>query len=201
MKTAAALLAGGYSRRMGRDKAGLSWAEGTLLDQQAATLRASGANELILSCRAEQQLQVAGFRLVPDRMETPGPMSALAALWAQTGAEVLLVLAIDLPLVPARWLNQIRREAGRDAVSLVPRMKGHYEPLAAAWHRSAIPSLQAALSTGNGSLQDVCRELAADGRLREIRANLNMRLWFTNLNSPADHSQAWSHATGKSDSR
>ena len=57
MKLSAAIIAGGHSRRMGRDKALLPDAtHGTLLQRQLHVLAALAPDEILLSCRAGQEL-------------------------------------------------------------------------------------------------------------------------------------------------
>ena len=87
----AAVLAGGKSSRMGRDKAALPFGGGTLLTYQARKLRALGVKELLLSGAAEA---VPGARLVPDLLPGRGPLGGLhaclsAAAWRRRGRYIL----------------------------------------------------------------------------------------------------------------
>jgi molybdenum cofactor guanylyltransferase len=186
MSLAALLLAGGYSRRMGSDKASLPWGNSTLLKHQADTLRATGAREWLLSCRSEQEFTLHGFKRVTDTEPGGGPMAALANAWNHTQAEVLLVLAVDLPLVPAVWLKQLAILADREGQSILPAREAHYEPLSAAWHRSCLPHMHFALNSKQRSFRFLCTELATHGKLRKIVAGEKEAGWLTNLNRPVD---------------
>lgn len=83
----AAVLAGGYSSRMGRDKAALSFGGTTMLDQQVRKLRSVGIEDIMIS---GSELAVSGTRYVPDVFPHRGPLSGIhACLQAARGKSVL----------------------------------------------------------------------------------------------------------------
>ena len=178
------LLAGGRSQRMGRDKAGLDWQGRPLGEHQAATLAASGAWPLLLSCRSEQSWTPAGFTRIEDRTDA-GALGAFVAALESSPAPVTTVLAVDLPRVTAAFLARSADTAREIGISVVPWHADTFEPFAAAWHRSALPALQAALATG-GSLQAACARLQQDGLLRPQPLTAAESHQLANLNTPAD---------------
>ena len=182
---AGVLLAGGKSRRMGRNKAELSWQEGTLGDHQAASLAATGAWPLLLSCRQDQSWTPRQFQRVEDQSADAGVLGALLQALLATDAEVLTVLAIDVPLVSADLLEHLSGRAREQGLSVVPWHLERFEPLAAAWHRSIAPTLERALRDGR-SLQDACTELAADGRLLRQELTSEEERQLANVNTPED---------------
>jgi molybdopterin-guanine dinucleotide biosynthesis protein A len=182
---AAMLLAGGRATRMGRDKAELEWESGMLGEHQAKTLVRTGAWPLMLSCRSDQSWSPRGFLRVEDSIPNGGVPSALWQGWTQTEADVLTVLAIDLPLARAEWLESLTIMARETQRSVVAWRDGHFEPLAAAWHRSSLPRLRAAIDQG-GSLQSVCDALNAEGALHVWELTAAESEQLTNLNTPHD---------------
>jgi molybdopterin-guanine dinucleotide biosynthesis protein A len=182
------LLAGGRSRRMGCDKAGLAWHGRTLGEHQAATLFASGAWPLVLSCRHDQPWTPAGFTRIEDRADA-GALGAFVEAFASTATPVVSVLAVDLPLVTPELLEKITGAARENGVSVVPFHDGLFEPFAAAWHRSALPALQTALASGQ-SLQQVCAALVRTGELRPHELTFDEAKLLANLNTPDDLTQA-----------
>jgi molybdopterin-guanine dinucleotide biosynthesis protein A len=179
------LLAGGRSTRMGSDKAGLQWGTGSLGEHQARTLTESGAWPLLLSCRREQPWLPAGFRRVEDREVTGGVLAAFSNAWEATTANVLSVLAVDVPKVSSGLLDRLAGVAREEGVSVVPFHDGRFEPLAAAWHRSAVPALREAVAAGR-SLQDVGARLKSAGRLRVFEPDAEALEQLENVNTPAD---------------
>ncbi len=178
------LLAGGRSRRMGRDKAALDWQGRTLGEHQAATLFASGAWPLFLSCRSDQPWTPAGYTRIEDQADA-GALGALVGALTSAAAEVVTVLAVDLPLVTADFLASTADAARDGGVSVVPVRDSVYEPFAAAWHRSALPELLDGLAAGR-SLQDVCFKLQTAGRLQPFVLSAPEVRLLANLNTPDD---------------
>lgn len=183
------LLVGGRSRRMGRDKAALEWAGRPLSEHQAATLAASRAWPVIVACRPDQASVPDGCARLEDRTEDGGPLAVLAAVWSSTRAAAVTALAVDLPFVPSAFLASLACEAQAAGLSVVPVCAGRFEPLAAAWHRSAGPALQRAVEDG-ASLQQVCAALAAAGRLRPHPLQPDEVPWMANLNTVEDWQRA-----------
>ncbi|MEI6105957.1 MAG: NTP transferase domain-containing protein [Opitutae bacterium] len=183
------LLAGGHSCRMGRDKAGLAWRGQALGEHQAATLAASGAWPLLLSCRAAQPWTPAGFNRIEDRADAAGVLGAFVDTFATSTAAVVTVLAVDLPMMSPDLLERITGRARECGVTAVPVHDGRFEPFAAAWHRTALPELQAAFAAGH-SLQSVCSTLQTDGRLEPYALTPEEVKQLANLNTPDDLRQA-----------
>lgn len=179
------LLAGGRSQRMGRDKAQLDWRGRPLGEHQAATLAATGAWPLFLSCRAEQAWTPANFTRVEDRTPDGGALAAFVDALSATATEWVMVLAIDLPLVEAAWLKRLAEHARQTGVSRVPVRADRFEPFAAVWQRSALPALRGAL-TKNRSLQEACAELQEKNLLQVMALTADVAACLANLNTPAD---------------
>jgi molybdopterin-guanine dinucleotide biosynthesis protein A len=182
------LLAGGHSRRMGTDKAQLDWHGRPLIEHQAATLAATGAWPLLLSCRPEQSATPVGFQRVEDQSPDGGALRAFVDALNAAPTPVLAVLAVDLPLATADFLTRLTGLARDTAVSVVPQHADGYEPMAAAWHRSALPVLRAALATGQ-SLQQACAILQTQNLLQPHPLTPNEITLLTNLNRPSDRTQ------------
>ena len=115
-----------------------------------------------------------------------GPLAALANIWMGSPAEVLLVLAIDLPFVPTDRLRTMAGLARQEGRSVMPHRNGRFEPLAAAWHRSCLPTMQHTLAAGQRSFQPLCADLLAAGRLRPLASDDPGAQWLANLNRPED---------------
>ena len=179
------LLAGGQSRRMGRDKVNVDWQGGGLGDHQAQTLALSGAWPLFLGCRSDQTWSPAGFTRLHDPEEGTGTLRAVAHALATIQATVLTVLAIDLPLVTPALLQKMATRARTEEVSVVPWHDGLFEPVAAAWHQSARSEIEGAIQAG-ASLQHACANLREQGRLRVHELNAAEIRELTNVNTPAE---------------
>ena len=179
------LLAGGRSRRMGSDKAALAWRGGTLGEHQALTLARAGCWPLRLSCRAEQAWTPPGFARLEDPTGPGGALEAVVRALEAATSPVVVVLAVDLPRVTAPDLAALADGARASGISVVPRGVGGFEPLAAAWHRSALPLLREGVRAGT-PLRETCGRLAADGLLQVREGLAGEEAWEANVNTPED---------------
>jgi len=141
------VLTGGRSRRMGRDKALLSFRGRPLVVHVAAQVeQAAGSAELVGEPGRYQGL---GYPALPERYPGCGPLSGLeAALSRLQEGGWALITACDMPGLTVDWLHQVlaAREAGRPAV--VSTFQGETHPLCGAYHASLTPTVRSALEAG-----------------------------------------------------
>lgn len=181
-----AVMAGGRSGRMGRDKAALVVAGETLLRRQLRVLREAGARRLVVSCRAAQTVEfVLGVDLVVDTMPDAGPLAGLHAVLADCASPHLAVLAVDMPLVDAAWFVRLRGLCA-PGVGAIARTAAGYEPLAAIYPVEAVALAEAHLRQGELSLQSLAAALARAGELRELPAGPADAARLASWNRPGD---------------
>jgi molybdenum cofactor guanylyltransferase len=145
---AAAVLAGGASRRMGRDKATMP-VGGVELASLALAAAARVADPVVLVAPEGHPARRLAARVVTDPGE--GPLAALAAALAALDAEHVLVLAGDHPGLRVELLaHLVELAAGGEAVAC--RRGSRLEPLVAVYRRS--PALAAALDRLAGPAGD-----------------------------------------------
>ena len=192
------VLAGGASRRMGSDKA--------LLAVGGASLPAAAAERLAMIC---DEVAVAdGARgVLPGRPSLPdgpgrGPAAGILGAAAAYPGRPLLVLACDLPGVPAALLAELLRSPGCDWA--VPRWRGGLEPLCALYAPAALAVLAERVRRG----LHAPHRLADEERLavRYLEGDLLARFGppeevFVNLNTPEDLERYTSIASGTSPHR
>lgn len=187
---AGALIGGGRSRRMGRDKGQLRDGGGReLWRRQVDLLRGLGAGELLLSCRAEQgYMAEEGLRLVWDEWEAGGPLGGIVGCLEAMRAPLLVVLAVDLPDMARDVLTCLLEAARKGGGGAVFRRRGFLEPLAAVYPRAMAEMGRRRLAAGDCALRD----WIAEGS--ELMAVLDLpECWegaFVNINDAAAW-QAW----------
>lgn len=99
------LLAGGASRRMGRDKALLQWQGRPLLDHVRARLWAAGCEAVVTSRAAPG--------CIADYYPGRGPLGGIHAVLRRRPAAGYLVVPVDMPLLSAALLRELI-DSGRD---------------------------------------------------------------------------------------
>lgn len=185
MKISAVLLAGGESRRMGRDKATLVFHGKPLWQSQLELLRKFHPLEIFISARVDPSWRPAEVKFVPDQSPSRGPVSGLAATLTQIQADHLLALAIDMPLMTETFLRSLW-ELTKPSCGVVPIIGDRVEPLAAIYPRDAASDFMAALSGTDFSFQSLAKTLVGAGKLRLLSVSREDEKLFQNLNQPAD---------------
>ena len=146
---AAAITAGGQSRRFGQDKALYAIGGVTLLQRVAASLRACEPRVLVAP---PGKYTVSGWQNVPDLRPGEGPLAGLEAALAavqQQGGDWLAYSADDLPnLTPEYWTFLARRRSPGVLAVVAHDEEGRPQPLAALYHAAALPEVQALLDAG-----------------------------------------------------
>src|SRR5438093_5392019 len=123
------ILAGGRSRRMGRDKAGLPAGGGTLVEHLAQRLRPVVDETIVAGGSAT--LELAGVRRIDDHHPGLGPLAGMHAGLLAARHTLVWVVAGDLPDgEPA--LGPLMQSLGEDSGAMVAVVAG--EPQAA-WPR------------------------------------------------------------------
>jgi molybdenum cofactor guanylyltransferase len=185
MTFSAVLLAGGESRRMGRDKATMEFGGRPLWERQLQLLRALGPGKMFVSARTAPTWLPADVELLLDDPPSRGPLSGLTKGLANLRATHLIALAVDMPFITADELDRLLEQVA-EGCGVVAVIGGHAEPLAAIYPAEAAADFQAALAGADFSLQTVVHQLAATGKVKlrpvpEADAQL-----YRSVNEPGD---------------
>jgi molybdenum cofactor guanylyltransferase len=159
VKVAGAVLCGGASRRMGRDKA-LIEIDGTpMAERIAAVLEAAGCDPVVFVGGDEEALSSTGRRHLPDLWPGEGPAGGvISALAALESSDAVVVCACDLPDLSAAAVRDIVGTVPFDADVRVAD-SGRLEPLLACWRLGAAPKVVARFEGGARSMHDVLAAL------------------------------------------
>ena len=181
----AVLLAGGESRRMGKDKATLLVRGTSLWQIQLDLLRKLEPTEILVSARTDPVWRPADVQFVADDPPSRGPLSGLAASLAHTRTNHLLALAIDMPFMNEKYLASLcsQAELGRGVIA---KIEDRFEPLAAVYPREVVANVQSALLGTDFSLQTLASRLVAAGKLQVLPVMSQERRLFLSVNEQAD---------------
>lgn len=189
------ILAGGVSRRLGRDKAVEPFGDETLLHR--VVRRASevvGSNDVVIVVAQEGQAERAPadipHRLVVDVLPGAGTLGGIYTGLEAARNEWALVVACDMPFLSApllRYMAGLRNNV--DAV--VPVIDERPEPTHALYSRRCLPAISERLQTGrlkaSGFLESVRVRYVEEDEARRFDSEL---LSFFNVNRPEDLARA-----------
>ena len=147
---------------MGTDKALLEVDGVPLARRVANALRAAGADPVIAVGGDLDALGALGLTVVPDVHPGEGPLGGILSALAATDAEVVVVLACDLPAADADTVRAVALGLG-DADVAAPWHEGRHELLHAAYHRRAEPVLRAAFAAGERAPHRAVADLVVVG--------------------------------------
>jgi molybdopterin-guanine dinucleotide biosynthesis protein A len=144
------VLAGGFSRRMGQDKARLRY-HGKPQALWTAHLLQDVCERVFYSCRAEQDLGEADtgeFRRIPDVAEGKGPLAGMVGAFRRFPCAAWLIVACDLPNLSPSLVEFLveRRTPGHGVTAFRSASDGLPEPLCALYEPGFAPMLEAALA-------------------------------------------------------
>ena len=182
-----AIIAGGQSRRMGRDKAFVELAGKPLIEHVLERSAELGQAETILITNQPALYAHLGLPMHQDILPNKGSLGGIYTALMKARREWTLTLACDMPFVKGSLLRAMieRMDDGADIV--VPRVDGYPQGLHAIYKKTCI--------------EPIAEQLAAN-RLKIIRFYDQMRVRyldeadyapfdpngrsFTNLNTPAE---------------
>ena len=183
----ALILAGGDSRRMGRDKAALVLGGRTLLETVTAAMQ-QVFPQVLVSVRQPR----AGVDLpqVCDEVAASGPLAGLVAGLAQAKTPWVFAIACDMPFISSALVEGLAMLRGQHQ-AVVPMVGGFEQPLAAFYATSAQEAMRTALAAGDRSMRGVLQNLdvryVSEAELRETDPQLRS---FFDLDTPQDLQEA-----------
>jgi len=184
----AALLAGGHSIRMGRDKAEIAvrWEDETvpLRVRQLRILESLEPEELFYSGPVRID-DLRGAKVIVDQWSDAGPLSGIASCLGQMTSDLLLCLAVDVARIETPILLKLLRKC-RAGQGIVPRLGEHYEPLVAVYPRKSLHLAIGQIAEGQLRLQDFIRRLLSEHLIAEYSVLDEEVPLFANWNRPSD---------------
>lgn len=180
MEATLLVLAGGSSKRMGSAKAWLEVGDTILLRWVVDRLAPAFSEVLTVFAEPEQLEQPVPYRVVFDRKRSAGPLAGIEAGLLAARVDPVFVIACDMPYV-TQEVAKIAVAAARTCDAAVPRIDGRPEPVCAAYRKSALPVITAALDSGHRRAAEVLAGMEVTW-LEDIDAGV-----VRSLNTPDDY--------------
>jgi len=189
----ALILAGGNSRRMGKDKAITILADDTLLNRAICQVQPH-FSKLIVSVRQhrEQLLlpQICDQKDPCNQNNAQGPIIGVSTALQHVATPWLFVIACDMPFVSEKLMHAMARQRnGQEAI--VATTAGRLQPLLALYAKSCLPRMRQHITSGNRSLQALLQQanttIIREAECRQYDPDL---LSFMDMDTPEDITRA-----------
>jgi molybdopterin-guanine dinucleotide biosynthesis protein A len=185
------VLAGGASRRMGRDKAQLLLGEEKMLERQIHLLRRVCRSVAVIG--PQENFARVDVPVFPDEFPGCGPLAGIYTGLSLSRTEFNLFLSCDMPFMGARFLRLLcaRACAGRADVTLPENREQGWQPLSAVYRRRALGPIRARLAARENQVSRLfARVQCSVLTWREIaRAGFSPRIFY-NMNTQEDYEVA-----------
>jgi len=179
------ILAGGHSRRMGTDKAFLSYRNEPLIHCPIRICQSFTSDVRIIGEPA--RYASFGLPVIPDTGESLGPLSGIHTALRHSPTRFSSITACDMPLLSRDFfVLMLRKLPGPDAV--VMRFNdGAVEPLCGIYSSTCLAVAEQNLANGKLKITALLSQVAVDyiGE-EELHEHGLSRKIFTNVNTPDD---------------
>ena len=185
-----AILGGGASRRMGRDKLPLKVGDTTLLERVHEALASRCVEILIVGgggCVSPETRRVSDLR--PGRQ---GPLAGIEAALLAARYRSVFIAAGDMPFLTGDLVGYLLGLLSDPLPAVVPHFGGRPHPLCAAYSRAVQPAVSSALDRGVRSVRGLLEGLPGVRYVgeEELQRCGDPNLLLMNVNSPEDLTRA-----------
>ena len=181
---ACAILAGGRSARLGKDKVVLELGGRPLINQVFDKARRVFENVIILS-NHHGRFEGIDAPVLPDALPVKGSVVGIVSALLYTGAPYVCVLACDMPNLSEKALAYMTGEVhGEDII--IPRTVYGYEPLHAIYGRSCISHFLRSIGRNRMKIGGIFPYVSLKELRDETKFSQGGRPVFININTEED---------------
>ncbi|MDQ3829842.1 MAG: molybdenum cofactor guanylyltransferase, partial [Candidatus Tectomicrobia bacterium] len=183
------ILAGGKSRRMGRDKAFLPFGKGMLIERVIEVIQ-QVTDDVILITNTPEQYQRFGLPMFSDVIPEAGSLGGIYTGLVSAKTLYSLCLACDMPFVRPEFLCFLR-ETASEADVVIPRNAEDFQPLCAVYSQVCREPIRQRIEAGRLKITGFFDHV----RVRIIEGELLTRydphdVMFFNANTPEEYERA-----------
>ena len=182
-----AILAGGKSSRMGKNKALLTYEGKTFLERLIEEF--SDFDEILVSAREENQydLKDSGgkVKLISDENHDKGPLEGIRRVLSEAKNDFVFVCAADMPFLTKAVYEYISEFFCSDYECYVPLLDGRAEPLCAVYKKSVLKAVENQMKTGDLKLFHLFESVSV--KFIPIEKSFLDKKNFVNVNTPEEY--------------
>ena len=185
---AGVLLAGGRSRRMGRDKRFIELGGMTLFERTLRVFESVFDEILIVVAQPGESLGNPAHRVVSDRVPNCGSLGGLYTGLHYAGRPRVFAAACDMPFLDPAVIR-LMSDLDREADIVMPRLATGLQPMHAVYSKTCLAHLEAMIERRQLEIHTLTGHAALRIRFVEeeqVRPVDRRLLSFVNINRPED---------------
>lgn len=184
------ILAGGKSRRMGKNKAFVKLGDKALIEIVVEKVTAIFNRKPVISTNTPDEYAYLGCSMVGDRVQGKGPLGGMHAGLLCSPTPYIFVFACDMPFIEEWFVCYMISRLGNEDI-LVPHNGESVEPLHAIYARRCLPAIEAQLDADRRCVQSFFPDVSLTYIEKDELQQLGLPdCYFLNLNTAEDLQQA-----------
>lgn len=184
----AVILAGGKSRRMGKDKRTLEWGGTKFLDSVCFTLGELFDEIILVTAIEDYPCGHLPVRLVTDSIPQKGSLGGLFTGIREASYSCVFVVACDMPFLNPLVISRLCALPENDVV--MPKLSTGYQPLHARYSKRCSVIMEKMIKEGNLRIQSLIQDPTLSIQIVEetFFNDIDPHGYsFLNINTPADY--------------
>jgi len=183
----AIILAGGDSRRMGRDKVMMPFANQPLIQSVTDVVQPLFPVTIVSVREPRPEIPLPQ---VYDLQTDGGPLMGLLSALSGITTSWAFVVGCDMPFISAALVQQLATQRDKQQ-AVVPMVQGYAQPLSAFYARSCVPLMRASYALGDKSLLGAIQRLRVRyvDEKQIVKVDPELRSFF-DLDTPEDLAMA-----------
>ncbi len=182
------VVAGGKSRRMGRDKRFLELGGQALLQWALSVLQSLFEEVLVVLAEPLPQLTGQGYRVVTDLIPSCAALGGLYTGLSLASHSRVLAVGCDMPFLNPAVIRRLA-ELGAQADVVIPKLATGLQPMLAVYSKTCLPHLERMARAQQFKVQGLAEVPGLTVKLIPEKDFLDVDpqlLSFFNINTPAD---------------
>jgi molybdopterin-guanine dinucleotide biosynthesis protein A len=189
MHVTGVILAGGKSRRMGRDKAFLPFGNGILIERVIEVVK-QVTNDVLLITNSPELYARFGLPMYADVIPDAGSLGGIYSGLVYARTPYSLCLACDMPFVKPEFLRSLC-ETVADVDVVIPKNAEDFQPLCAVYAQACREPIRQRIASGRLKITgffDQVRVRVIEGE--QLARSDPQDVMFFNANTPDEYEQA-----------
>jgi molybdopterin-guanine dinucleotide biosynthesis protein A len=189
MHVTGVILAGGKSRRMGRDKAFLPFGNGVLIERVIEVVK-QVTDDVLLITNSPELYERFGLPMYADVIPDAGSLGGIYSGLVYARAPYSLCLACDMPFVQPEFLRSLCETVANVDV-VIPKNAEDFQPLCAIYAQTCREPIRQCIASGRLKITgffDQVRVRIIEGE--QLARSDPQDVMFFNANTPDEYEQA-----------